>query len=145
MVLDKFILISIPLIILINFFFIKNYNFLFLKKTKDNKFSKPQAYHIISIPRIGGLLIFFFSTIFLIIFFQKNNFFYNILFLGSFFFLLGFLEDFNIEIRSTDGKILIKETLNNKIELKSLKTGIYFISIIRNDGEILNSTKIIKL
>jgi UDP-N-acetylmuramyl pentapeptide phosphotransferase/UDP-N-acetylglucosamine-1-phosphate transferase len=99
MVLDKFILISIPLIILINFFFIKNYNFLFLKKTKDNKFSKPQAYHIRSIPRIGGLLIFFFSTIFLIIFFQKNNFFYNILFLGSFFFLLGFLEDFNIDIK----------------------------------------------
>ena len=43
MVLDKFILISIPIIILINYFFIKNYNFLFLKKTKNNKFFKPKA------------------------------------------------------------------------------------------------------
>ena len=45
MVLDKFILISIPLIILINYFLIKNYNLLFLRKTKDKDFFKPQAFH----------------------------------------------------------------------------------------------------
>ena len=60
MVLDKFILISIPLIILINYFLIKNYNLLFLRKTKDKDFFKPQAFHTKSTPRMGGFLLFFF-------------------------------------------------------------------------------------
>jgi hypothetical protein len=60
MVLDKFILISIPIILLVNFFLIKNYNLFFLKKTKDKEFSKPQAFHARSVPRIGGFLIFIF-------------------------------------------------------------------------------------
>jgi len=72
MVLDKFILISIPIIILINYFFIKNYNLSFLKRTKDNKFSKPQAYHIRSTPRIGGFLIFFFFDNIFDYFFSKK-------------------------------------------------------------------------
>jgi UDP-GlcNAc:undecaprenyl-phosphate GlcNAc-1-phosphate transferase len=99
MVLDKVILISIPLIILVNFFFVKNYHLFFLRKTNDNEFSKPQAFHLKSIPRLGGFLIYISLTIFLIIFYQKNYFFYSIFFLGSFFFLLGFIEDLNINIK----------------------------------------------
>ena len=60
MVLDKIILICFPLIMLVIFFFVKNYNSLFLHKTKDSEFNKPQAFHSKSTPRIGGLLIFYF-------------------------------------------------------------------------------------
>ena len=72
MLLDKIILISLPLIILINFFLIKNYNFFFLYKTRDKDFYKPQAFHNRAIPRIGGLLIFIFFTIFIFFFFRKK-------------------------------------------------------------------------
>jgi UDP-GlcNAc:undecaprenyl-phosphate/decaprenyl-phosphate GlcNAc-1-phosphate transferase len=99
MVLDKVILISIPLAALVNFFLVKYYNYLFLKNTKDNIYSKPQAFHIRSTPRMGGFLIYIFFTIFFIIFSPKNHFFYNIFFIGSFFFLLGFIEDYNNNIK----------------------------------------------
>ena len=99
MVLDKIILICFPLIILVSFFFVKNYNLLLLNKTKDSEFNKPQAFHSKSIPRIGGLLIFIFLNVFLITFYNKNLFFYQIIFLGSFFFLLGFMADLNINIK----------------------------------------------
>jgi len=99
MVLDKIILISFPLILLISFFLVKNYNLLFLKKAKDSEFYKPQAFHSKSTPRIGGLLIFIFLTAFLIIFYNKNLFFYQIVFLGTFFFLLGFMADLNVNIK----------------------------------------------
>jgi UDP-N-acetylmuramyl pentapeptide phosphotransferase/UDP-N-acetylglucosamine-1-phosphate transferase len=97
--LDKIILISIPLILLFNFFIVKNYNFFFLRKTKDNQFYKPQSFHLKPTPRRGGFLIFVFLTIFLIFSFYKNNFFYKIFFLGSFFFFIGFIEDLNISIK----------------------------------------------
>ena len=99
MVLDKIILISFPLILLANFFLVKNYNLLFLKKTKDSEFYKPQAFHFKSTPRIGGFLIFVFLTSFLIIFYNKNLFSFQVITLGTFFFLLGFLGDLNISIK----------------------------------------------
>jgi UDP-N-acetylmuramyl pentapeptide phosphotransferase/UDP-N-acetylglucosamine-1-phosphate transferase len=99
MVLDKIILISFPLILLVNFFLVKNYNLLFLKKTKDNEFYKPQAFHFKSTPRIGGFLIFIFLTTFLIMFYNKNIFSFQIIILGTFFFLLGFIGDLNINIK----------------------------------------------
>lgn len=99
MVLDKIILISFPLILLVNFFLVKNYNLLFLKKTKDSEFYKPQAFHFKSTPRIGGFLIFVFLTIFLIIFYNKNLFSFKVIILGTFFFSLGFLGDLNINIK----------------------------------------------
>ena len=58
--LDKIILISFPLILMVNFFLVKNSNLLFLKNTKDGEFYKPQAFHAKSTPRMGGFLIFFF-------------------------------------------------------------------------------------
>ena len=99
MVLDKIILISFPLIFLIIFFLVKNYNLLFLKKTKDSEFYKPQAFHSKSTARVGGFLIFIFLTAFLIIFYKKDLFFYQIMFLGTFFFLLGFMADLNVNIK----------------------------------------------
>ena len=99
MVLDKIILITFPLILLVNFFLVKNYNLLFFKRTKDNEFYKPQAFHFKSTPRIGGFLIFVFLTTFLIIFYHKNLFSFQIIILGTFFFLLGFIGDLNINIK----------------------------------------------
>jgi UDP-GlcNAc:undecaprenyl-phosphate/decaprenyl-phosphate GlcNAc-1-phosphate transferase len=99
MVLDKIILISFPLILLVNFFLVKNYNLLFFKKTKDNEFYKPQAFHFKSTPRIGGFIIFIFLTTFLIMFYNKNIFSFQIIILGTFFFLLGFIGDLNINIK----------------------------------------------
>jgi UDP-N-acetylmuramyl pentapeptide phosphotransferase/UDP-N-acetylglucosamine-1-phosphate transferase len=99
MVLDEIILISFPLILLVNFFLVKNYNLLFLKKTKDSEFYKPQAFHFKPTPRIGGFLIFIFLTTFLIIFYNKNLFFFQVITLGTFFFLLGFLGDLNVNIK----------------------------------------------
>lgn len=99
MVLDKIILISFPLILLANFLLVKNYNLLFLKKTKDSEFYKPQAFHFKSTPRIGGFLIFVFLTPFLIIFYNKNLFSFQVITLGAFFFLLGFLSDLKINIK----------------------------------------------
>ena len=99
MVLDKIILISFPVILLISFFLVKNYNLLFLKNTKDSKFNKPQAFHSKATPRIGGFLIFIFLTTFLIIFYKKDLFFYQIIFLGTFLFFLGFMGDLNIDIK----------------------------------------------
>ena len=84
--LDKFILISIPLIILINFFLVKNYNLFFFKKIKDNEFYKPQAFHFRPIPRMGGFLIFIFLMFSLVIFFKKDAFFYKFFFLSNLFF-----------------------------------------------------------
>ena len=99
MVLDKIILFSFPLILLVNFFLVKNYNLLFFKKAKDNEFYKPQAFHFKSTPRIGGFIIFIFLTTFLFMFYNKNIFSFQIIILGTFFFLLGFIGDLNINIK----------------------------------------------
>ena len=99
MPLDKIILISLPLAILINFFLIKNYNFFFLKKTADIEFYKPQAFHSKATPRIGGFLIFIYFFFLIFIFFEKNLFFIKFFSFGSIFFIIGFLADFNVKIK----------------------------------------------
>lgn len=99
MPLDKIILIGLPLTILINFFLIKNYNFFFLKKTVDTEFYKPQAFHNKAIPRIGGFLIFIYFFLLIFIFFKKNYFFIKFFSLGSIFFTIGLLADFQIKIK----------------------------------------------
>jgi UDP-N-acetylmuramyl pentapeptide phosphotransferase/UDP-N-acetylglucosamine-1-phosphate transferase len=99
MPLDKIILISLPLIILINFFVVKNYNLFFLHNTKDKEFYKPQAFHNRAIPRVGGFLIFIFFIFFISIFFKKDYFFFKIFTLASVFFIVGFLGDFNVKIK----------------------------------------------
>jgi UDP-N-acetylmuramyl pentapeptide phosphotransferase/UDP-N-acetylglucosamine-1-phosphate transferase len=142
MVLDSVILISIPLIILINFFLVKNYNFFFLKKTKDNKFSKPQAFHLKSIPRMGGFLIYIFITIFLIIFYQKVYFFYSILFLGSFFFILGFIEDLNISIKPQFRLFLMFLStffLIYFLDIKIFNTQLSILNNLINNNKIISS------
>jgi UDP-N-acetylmuramyl pentapeptide phosphotransferase/UDP-N-acetylglucosamine-1-phosphate transferase len=142
MLLDKIILISLPLIILINFFLIKNYNLFFLYKTKDKDFYKPQAFHNKAIPRIGGLLIFIFFTIFIIFFFEKNYLFFKIFFLGSIFFLIGFLGDFNIKIKPEKRlffMLIISFFLIYFFDIKIIRTQLFALDYFINSYEIISA------
>ena len=142
MLLDKIILISFPLILLVNFFLLKNYHLLFLKKTKDIEFYKPQAFHLKPIPRIGGFLIFTFLTTFLIIFYEKNLFFYQIIFLGIFFFLLGFLSDLNINTKP-EFRLFLMLTVSffliYFLDIKILNTQFSILDNLINSNKIISS------
>jgi UDP-N-acetylmuramyl pentapeptide phosphotransferase/UDP-N-acetylglucosamine-1-phosphate transferase len=140
--LDKAILISIPLILLFNFFIFENYNFFFLKRTKDKQFYKPQAFHLKPTPRIGGFLIFIFLTIFLIFSFYKNIFFYKIFFLGSFFFSIGFMEDLNFRIKPEIRLIFMSFFsffLIYFLDVKIFDTQIPFLNNLINNHKIISS------
>jgi UDP-GlcNAc:undecaprenyl-phosphate/decaprenyl-phosphate GlcNAc-1-phosphate transferase len=142
MVLDKIILISFPLILLANFFLVKNYNLLFLKKTKDNEFYKPQAFHFISTPRIGGFLIFVFVTAFLIIFYNKNLFSFQVIILGTFFFSLGFLGDLNINIKPELRlffMLIVSFFLIYFLDIKILNTQLSILNNLINSHKIISS------
>jgi UDP-N-acetylmuramyl pentapeptide phosphotransferase/UDP-N-acetylglucosamine-1-phosphate transferase len=140
--LDKIILISFPFIVLINFILIKNYNFFFLKKTLDQDFSKPQAFHIKPTPRMGGFLFYIFFILYLIIFFEKNSFLNKIFFLGSFFFVLGFLGDLNVHIKPALRLFLMlifSFFLIFFLDVKIFDLQIFFLNNLINDNKIISA------
>jgi UDP-N-acetylmuramyl pentapeptide phosphotransferase/UDP-N-acetylglucosamine-1-phosphate transferase len=140
--LDKFILISIPLIILINFFLVKNYNLFFFKKTKDKEFYKPQAFHFRAIPRMGGFLIFIFLMFSLVIFFKKDVFFYKFFFLSNFFFLLGFAEDIKVNIKPQFRlffMLVFTFILIYFLDIKILNTQLSILNNLINSNKIISS------
>ena len=142
MVLDKIILISFPLILLVNFFLVKNYNSLYLKKTKDSEFYKPQAFHFKSTPRIGGFLIFVFLTIFLIIFYNKNLFSFKVIILGTFFFSLGFLGDLNINIKPELRllfMLIVSSLLIYFLDIRILSAQLSILNNLINSHKIISS------
>ena len=142
MALDKIILISFPFIVLINFILIKNYNFFFLKKTLDQDFYKPQAFHIKPTPRMGGFLFYIFFILYLIIFFEKNYFLNKIFFLGSFFFVLGFLGDLNFNIKPALRLFLMlifSFFLIYFLDVKIFDLQIFFLNNLINDNKIIST------
>ena len=142
MVLDKFLLIGIPIIILINYFLIKNHNLLFLRKTKDKDFYKPQAFHTKSTPRMGGVLICFFLIIFSIIFFNNIFFFNKIIFLGILFFLLGFIEDIKINVKPESRlffMLVLSFVLIYFLDIKIFNTQLSFLNNLINSHKIFSS------
>jgi UDP-GlcNAc:undecaprenyl-phosphate GlcNAc-1-phosphate transferase len=142
MALDNFLLISIPIIILINYFLIKNHNLLFLRKTKDKDFYKPQAFHTKSTPRMGGVLICFFLIIFSIIFFNNIFFFNKIIFLGILFFLLGFIEDIKINIKPELRlffMLVLSFLLIYFLDIKIFNTQLSFLNNLINSHKIFSS------
>jgi len=142
MVLDKIILISFPLIFLIIFFLVKKYNLLFLKKTKDSEFYKTQAFHSNSTLRIGGFLIFIFLTAFLIIFYKKDLFFYQIMFLGTFFFLLGFMADLNVNIKPEFRlffMLIVSFFLIYLLDIRIFNTQLSILNNLINSHKIISS------
>ena len=58
--------------IFFNYYLIKNYKLLFLKKIADTEFNKPQAFHRFPAIRSGGITILFF-LLFLIFFYENKN------------------------------------------------------------------------
>ena len=142
MALDKFLLIGIPIIILINYFLIKNHNLLFFRKTKDKDFYKPQAFHTKSIPRMGGFLIFFFLIIFSIIFYNKIFFFNKIIFFGILFFLLGFISDIKINIKPELRlffMIVLSFVLIYFLDIKIFNTQLSILNNLINSHKIFSS------
>jgi UDP-GlcNAc:undecaprenyl-phosphate GlcNAc-1-phosphate transferase len=140
--LDKIILISFPIIVLINFILVKNYNFFFLKKTLDQEFFKPQSFHVKPTPRMGGFLFYIFFILYSIIFFEKNYFFNKIFFLGSFFFLLGFLEDINIKIKPSLRLFLMLISsffLIYSLDVKIFDLQIFFLNNLINSNKIIST------
>ena len=90
-------------IIFLGFFFNK-YLLFFIKKIKtnllvDDQFTKPQAFHESSIPRLGGVNLFFLLIItFTYLFFSKNIFYFEYISFSLFFFILGLIDDLKINI-----------------------------------------------
>ena len=139
--LDKFILISLPLILLLNFIIIKNFKFFLLRRTVDNEFSKPQAFHKIPIPRIGGLLIFIFFNIPFIFFLEKNFLFIKIFTLGSFFFLIGFVSDYNLKISPNKRlflMLIISIFLIYLFDIKVVNTQFFLIDSLISSHKIIS-------
>jgi UDP-N-acetylmuramyl pentapeptide phosphotransferase/UDP-N-acetylglucosamine-1-phosphate transferase len=75
------------------FYFIISNKYFFREIYLDKDFLKPQSFHKIATPRIGGVLIIIFSFFYLFFFQEKNVFFYSIILLGTLFFTIGFFDD----------------------------------------------------
>jgi UDP-N-acetylmuramyl pentapeptide phosphotransferase/UDP-N-acetylglucosamine-1-phosphate transferase len=142
MLLDKIILISFPLIILINFFLIRNYKLFFLYKTKDNDFYKPQAFHTRAIPRIGGLLIFIFFITFINFFLEKNFLFFKIFSISTIFFFIGFLGDFNVRIKPETRlffMLVVSFFLIYFFDIKIIRTQLFILDYFINSHKIISA------
>ena len=91
------------LLLILGYFF-TNYFLSILKNSKinmlsDNEFKKPQAFHEDSTYRLGGIIVFsLFILVLLYLFFYKNIFFPQYITFCTLFFLLGLVDDFNINI-----------------------------------------------
>ena len=96
-------IIFLLLLIFVSYFFNK-YILLIFKKTKsnllaDNQFEKLQAFHENSTYRLGGLAIFFLLIlVFLYLYFSKNIYFSEYVSFCTLFFILGLIDDLQINI-----------------------------------------------
>ena len=96
-------IIFLLLLIFVSYFFNK-YILLIFKKIKsnllaDNQFEKLQAFHENSTYRLGGLAIFFLLIlVFLYLYFSKNIYFSEYVSFCTLFFILGLIDDLQINI-----------------------------------------------
>ncbi len=108
----------------------------------DDQFLKPQAFHENPVSTAGGLYIF---ISFLIVFFNfsltKNMFFIEHLSFCTLFFLLGFLDDFKIDIKARTRLILMIVILLALVKWNNFyidKTGIEFLDQWIKDSKIFS-------
>jgi UDP-N-acetylmuramyl pentapeptide phosphotransferase/UDP-N-acetylglucosamine-1-phosphate transferase len=121
--------------IIFNFFLLKNYKKLFLKKLADTEFYKPQAFHKFPAIRSGGLTILIFFLFFSIFYEDKNNYFFSLITLSSSFFLIGFLEDIKINLNPLIRLfflLVISFLIIYYFDIKILNTQIEFLNNIIN-------------
>ena len=124
------------LIIIVLGFFFNNYLLLYFKKIKtnllvDDQFTKPQAFHENSIPRLGGITLFFLlAIIFKNLFFSKNIFYFEYISFSLSFFILGLIDDFKINIAPKFRLITMIAILFTLVvyhEIYITKTGLEFL------------------
>ena len=125
-----FILISFGLLFYKYFLFILNkFN---LKLLMDDELQKPQAFHKIPVPTVGGLGIFFsFIILYSYLYLSKQNIYYEFLSFCTLFFILGLLDDLKLNIRPKFRLILmivllIALVISNKFYVEN--TGIGFLN-----------------
>ena len=118
-------------------YFFNKYFLTIFQKSKfnllaDDKFQKPQAFHENSTYRLGGVTIFsLLILVFLYLFFSKNIFFLEYISFCTLFFLLGLVDDFNINIRPKFRLLimilfLVTLVISNNFYIK--KTGFEFLN-----------------
>jgi UDP-GlcNAc:undecaprenyl-phosphate/decaprenyl-phosphate GlcNAc-1-phosphate transferase len=96
-------IISLLFTIFFGFIFAK-YLIFFFKKINtnlliDDQFKKPQAFHEIAIPRLGGIILYsLLAIIFSYLYFSKNIFSVEYISFCSFFFALGLIDDLKINV-----------------------------------------------
>ena len=94
-------------LLLVGSYAINKYLIILLKNSKfnfleDNQFKKPQAFHDISTPRLGGIIIFIqLIIVCLYLFYSKNIFHLEYISFCLLFFFLGFLDDIKINLSQT--------------------------------------------
>ena len=124
-------------VLLVIGYFLDKYLLTIFKKTNsnlfvDDQFTKPQAFHLSSTYRLGGITIFsLLNIVFLYIFFFKNIFFFEYVSFCTLFFLLGLIDDLKINIRPkfrllTMVSILVVLIIHNELYIKN--TGIAFLN-----------------
>jgi UDP-GlcNAc:undecaprenyl-phosphate/decaprenyl-phosphate GlcNAc-1-phosphate transferase len=129
-------IIFLSLVIFFSFIFNK-YLLFFFKKINtnlliDDQFSKPQAFHKNSTPRLGGITLYFLLTLaFIYLFFSKDIFSFEYISFCSFFFILGFIDDLKINIAPKFRLIIMTVFLVALITSSGIninKTGLEFLN-----------------
>ena len=80
--------------VILNYILIKRFKILGLSNLLDSDYNKPQSFHNVSIPRIGGLI--FYIIFVCVIFFFTKRFYYDLFFLASVCFFIGFADDMKL-------------------------------------------------
>jgi len=128
-------IIFIFFIIFFGFIFNK-YLLFFFKKINtnlliDDQFSKPQAFHKNSVPRLGGITLYFLLALaFIYLFLSKNIFSFEYISFCSLFFILGFIDDLKINIAPKFRLIIMAMSLVALITSSGIhinKTGLEFL------------------
>jgi UDP-GlcNAc:undecaprenyl-phosphate GlcNAc-1-phosphate transferase len=135
--LDRIFIIFISSLI---FFYLLSKKFFFINESFiDKDFLKPQSFHRIPTPRIGGAIILIFSIIYLFFFEEKNKFFYSIILLGTLFFTIGFFDDFKFRLKPELRLLfmfLFSFLIIYFLEIKINYTRIKFLDDIINSNKI---------
>jgi UDP-GlcNAc:undecaprenyl-phosphate GlcNAc-1-phosphate transferase len=106
----------------------------------DNNYKKPQSFHKDPTLRLGGTVIFLFTIIFLF-FFEKTNFINSIIYLGSLFFIIGFIDDLKFSIKPEVRLFLmlsITIALVYLLNIQILNTQFFFFNKLINDYKIIS-------
>jgi UDP-N-acetylmuramyl pentapeptide phosphotransferase/UDP-N-acetylglucosamine-1-phosphate transferase len=134
-------------LLLVGSYAINKYLIILLKNSKfnfleDNQFKKPQAFHDISTPRLGGIIIFIqLIIVCLYLFYSKNIFHLEYISFCLLFFFLGFLDDIKINLSQTSRFLFMIILLITLVLLNDFyveKTGFTFLNNLLASSNIFS-------